>query len=224
MRLMHEHRRRHPEGSRRRRFRLADRQHRQRPDRPIPAAPSSRSSRATSASSTPRRSSTGCGRSLPKSRAPNLFLQPTQDINVGAPHRPRQLSVHVAGYQYRRAERVVAEAPGEAQDAAAARRRHQRPAGQRAEAADHHQSRPGVALRHFGAGDRRHAQRRVRPAPDHAIFHPAQNLFRGSGNPARTAKGPLDARPPLRQIAADRRRRAAVGARRRRQQRRRPAV
>ncbi len=37
---------------------------------PIPAAISSRSSRATSASSTPRRSSTGCGRSSPRSRAP----------------------------------------------------------------------------------------------------------------------------------------------------------
>ena len=47
-----------------------------------------------------------------------------------------------------------------------------------------------VALRHFAAGDRRHAQRRLRPAPDHAVFHPAQDLFRGPGNPARAAEGP----------------------------------
>ena len=44
---------------------------------------SSCSSRATSASSRPRRSSTGCGRNSPRSRARTLFLQPTQDITVG---------------------------------------------------------------------------------------------------------------------------------------------
>ena len=68
----------------------------------------------------------------------------------------------------------------------------ERSAGQRAAAQDHHQPRPGLALRHLAAGDRRHAQRRLRPAPDHAVFHPAQDLFRGPGNPARAAEGPLD--------------------------------
>ena len=139
------------------------------------------------------------------------------------PHRPRQLSVHLAGHKYRRAERVVAKASREVAHAAAARRRHQRSVGQRAEIADHHQPRPGGALRHLGAGDRRYLERRLRPAPDHAIFHPAQNLFRRAGDPARIAEGPLDARSPLREVAADRRRGAAVRSRHRRLQRRRAA-
>ena len=140
------------------------------------------------------------------------------------PHRPRQLPVHAAGRQHRRAERVVAEDAREDADAAAARRRLERSAGECAAAQDHHQPRPGLALRHFAAADRRHAQRRLRPAPDHAVFHPAQDLFRHPRNPARAAERPVHARPPLREIAADRRRRAAVVAGRCRLQQGRPAL
>ena len=63
--------------------RLADRQHRRRADREHRPLFHRRSSRATSASSPPRRSSTGCGRSSPRSQGANLFLQPAQDITVG---------------------------------------------------------------------------------------------------------------------------------------------
>ncbi len=46
-------------------------------------------------------------------------------------------------------------------------------------------------------------------------FTQLKTYFRGPGNPARIAEGPVDARPPLRQVAADRRRGAAVVAGRR---------
>ena len=101
---------------------------------------------------------------LAKIEGANLFLQADAGHQCRRAHRPRQLPIHVAGHEYRRIERVVAEASGQAAHGAATRRRHQRPAGQCAEAADHHQSRSGLALRHFAAGHRRHAQRRLRPA------------------------------------------------------------
>ena len=44
------------------------------------------------------------------------------------------------------------------------------------------------ALRHPAAADRRHAVRRVRPAPGHAVFHPAQQLSRDPGDPARDCR------------------------------------
>ena len=48
-----------------------------------------------------------------------------------------------------------------------------------------------VALRHLAADDRRHAQRRLRPAPDHAVFHPAQDLLRSSSKSCPSCRGDL---------------------------------
>ncbi len=121
----------------------------------------------------------------------NVFLQPAQDINVGAPHRPRQLPVHAAGRQCwrswsngrRRCSTRCGRLPHD-------RRRVERSAGQRAAAQGHHQPRPGRALRHHAADDRRHAQRRLRPAPDQPVLHAAQYLFDHPRNPARAAEDP----------------------------------
>ena len=149
---------------------------------------------------------------LAKVQGATLFLQPTQDITVGG-------RISRASFQYTLQDSSVAElnewsaeAAGEDASAAADRRRVERSLGERAAAQGHHQSRPGVALRHLAADDRRHAQRRVRPAPDHAVFHAAQDLLDHSRDPAGAAARPRLARPSLRQIAADRGRRAALHA------------
>ena len=61
--------------------------------------------------------------------------------------------------------------------------------------------------------DRRHALRRLRPAPDRAIFHPAVQLLRDHGGAAVAAGRSRDARPDLPAIADDGRPGAAVGLR-----------
>ena len=48
----------------------------------------------------------------------------------------------------------------------------------------HHRPRPGGALRHPAAGDRRHAVRRVRPAAGRAVLHAGQLLPRDPGGDA----------------------------------------
>ena len=107
-----------------------------------------------------------------------------------AARRPRHadaIRIHAAGRQSHRAERMGAEDPGQDADAAAVARCRHRPADRGHDAAAHHRSRHRLALRHPAAADRRHAVRRVRSAPGHAIFHPAQLLSRDHRNPARTA-------------------------------------
>ena len=84
---------------------------------------------------------------------------------------------------------------------------------QRHDAAAQDQPRHRLALRHPAAADRRHALRRVRPAPGRAVFHPAQQLPRGPGDPAGAAGQPRHARQDLRQVADHRRRGAAVDLR-----------
>ena len=54
-----------------------------------------------------------------------------------------------------------------------------------------------VALRHHAAADRRHALRRLRPAPGRAVFHPAEQLSRGHGGPAGGAGRPGEPRQDL---------------------------
>ena len=206
-----QHRRRHPARSRRRRFRLVHRLDRQRAVgqyRPLlhRAQAARRAQPQLVADHRPAAAAT-C-----QDRRASICSCSRRRTSMSARASPAAAFNTPAGHQYRRVERVVAEAVGEAAHVPQLADVTSDLAGERAEAADHHQSRPGRAFRHIGAGDRRYAQRRLRPAPDHAIFHPAQDLLRGPGNPARPAKGPLDARSALRQIAADRRRGAAVVA------------
>ena len=61
----------------------------------------------------------------------------------------------------------------------------------------HDQSRTGRALRHYAATHRRHPQRRLRPAPGHAILHPDQHLLGRLRSNAGIAGPALDARAHL---------------------------
>ena len=76
----------------------------------------------------------------------------------GAGHQRRRpvvahaVPVHAAGRRSRRAERLGAEGPGQAEDAARAARRGDRPADRRHDADRRHRPRPGGALRHHAAG------------------------------------------------------------------------
>ena len=95
---------------------------------------------------------------LAKIRGATLFLQPTQDITVGG-------RISRASFQYTLQDVDIAEL-NEWSDKMLEKMRTlpqladvvERSAGERASAQDHHQSRPGLALRHLAAGDRRHAQ------------------------------------------------------------------
>ena len=105
-------------------------------------------------------------------------------------HRRRPLledpvPVHAAGRQPRRAQRLGAEDPRQAQVAAGAARRRHRPAELRHDADAQDRPRHGLALRHPAAAHRRHALRRVRPAAGHAVLHPGEHLRGGRGGAAR---------------------------------------
>jgi hypothetical protein len=112
-----------------------------------------------------------------------LFLQAAQDVRVGGRPRARS-SVHAAGRRSRRAQqwapKMLAKMKTlpELRDVAT----DQQTAGTTLTLDD----RPRQASRYgmTAATDRRHALRRVRPAPGRAIFHPAQQLPRDPGNPA----------------------------------------
>ena len=99
-----------------------------------------------------------------------------------------RVPIHPAGRRPGRTVPVGAEDPGQAAEPADAARRHHRPADGRHDRDAHHRPRPGGALRRPAAGDRRHAVRRVRPAPDHPVFHAGELLPpdpRGDARPAR---------------------------------------
>jgi multidrug efflux pump subunit AcrB len=140
---------------------------------------------------------------LAKVEGAALFMQPVQDITVGG-RWPRHLSVHLAGCEHFRTDRMVAEDARQVAHAAANCRCINRPLGQRAAAQGHHQSRPGRTLRYFAAGDRRYAQRRLWPASDRSVFHPAQYLLGHRGDHAGTAEVARFAQSHLPQVAADR--------------------
>ena len=92
-----------------------------------------------------------------------------------------------------------------------AARRRDRPAdaGHDADADD--RPRPGRALRHPAAADRRHALRRVRPAAGDAVLHPDQHLSRDPGGAAaQLGRATRHAEHDLREVAVDQLERAAV--------------
>ena len=142
----------------------------------------------------------------------NVFLQPGAGHQCRCPARTRQLAIHIAGRRRRRTGRVVAEDAGEDANLAAACRRNERSSRQCPAAQDHHQPRSGIAFRHHAAIDRRHAQRRLWAAPDHAVFTPSSIPISSSWKFCRNCRRPVFARPAVREIAADRRRRSAVDA------------
>ena len=117
------------------------------------------------------------------------------------PADPHAVRIHAAGRRSRRAQRVGAEDPGQDADAAGAARRRDRPADQGHHARAEDQPRHRLALRHPAAADRRHAVRRLRPAPGDAVFHPAQQLSRDPGDPAGAAGQPRHAEQDLCEVA-----------------------
>ena len=150
---------------------------------------------------------------LEKVEGARLFLQAAQDVNVGGRACAHAVPIHPAGRQSRRAERVGAQGAREAQDAAGAARRGLGPADVRHGAHAHHRSRSGVPLRADAAAHRRHALRRLRPAPGGAILHAAEQLPRGDGDPAGAAGRREQPRQDLHQVADDRAAGAAGGLR-----------
>ena len=108
--------------------------------------------------------------------------------STSAAGRAHAVPIHAAGRQPRRAQRVGAEDPGEAARrcrSCATSPPTSRPRGTTLTL--DHRPRPGRALRHHAAADRRHALRRLRPAPGRAVLHAAEQLPRGPGGPARAA-------------------------------------
>ena len=141
-------------------------------------------------------------------------MQAAQDVDVGG--RPTRTQ-----FQYTLQDANLDElndwAPkilDKLQDAAGAARRRHRPADRRHDA-DSSTIDRDTASRYgiHAAADRRHALRRLRPAPGRAVFHPAQQLPRDHGGAARAAGRARHARQDLRQVADDRRAGAAVGVR-----------
>ena len=124
---------------------------------------------------------------IAKVEGANLFLQATQDITVGG--RSAR-----ASFQYTLQDPDIPELVEWSQkllrQAANARRDRRcldRSAGERAADQGDDQSRPSRAFRHNASGDRRHAQRRLWPTPDHPVFHPARYLLGHFGSGAGAA-------------------------------------
>ncbi len=172
-------------------LRLVHRQHRQRAIPPIPAAifivlkPRDERNAQLLADHRP-----AAAASSPRSQGVNLFLQPTQDINVGG-------RIARGSFQYTLQDTNIDELNEWSQKLL----EKLRTLPQLADVtSDLLANAPQLKITinrdqaaRFGISpqaDRRHAQRRLRPAPDHAVFHPAQDLLRGPGNPARAAEGP----------------------------------
>ncbi len=141
------------------------------------------------------RSSTGCARSSPRSRASALFLQPAQDINVGG-------RVARAQYQYTLQDADLRELNEWAPKILAKLQTLPELADVATDLQNgapqidtRHQSRPGRAVRHPAAADRRHALRCLRPAPGRAVLHAAQQLSRhprGAAGHCRAIPNALD--------------------------------
>ena len=148
---------------------------------------------------------------LEKVEGARLFMQASQDVRLGGRATRTQFEYTLQDANLDElnewAPKILAKMQtlAELRDVAT----DQQTQGYDADADD--QPRHRRALRHPAATDRRHALRRVRPAPGHAIFHPAQQLPCDPGNPARPAGQYRHAQQALHQIAADRRRGAAVG-------------
>ena len=149
---------------------------------------------------------------LAKIEGAALFLQPGQDITVGGRVSRAQFQYTLQDASLDELTTWVPRLLDKLKTLPRTGRRFERPLSQCAAALDHHQPRSGGALRHPAAVDRRHAQRRLRPAPDRAVFHAAQYLQCHPRNPAGLAGRPRLAEPDLREIADYRPGRAAVDA------------
>ena len=162
-----------------------------------------------------RRSSRGCGRSSTRSPGARLFLQAAQDVRVGGRAVAHPVPIHAAGRRYRASStsgrrrcspscKTLPELRDVATD--------QQTGGTTLTLTINRDqaSRYGIDA----AADRRHALRRVRPAPDRAVFHAAQQLPRDHGGAARRCRAiPTTLDQIYLQVADDRRAGPAGGLR-----------
>ena len=175
----------------RRRTRRVVHRRRRRLDAATPARCSSSSSRSRSAR---RRADEIIARLRPKlaqgRRASTLFLQAVQDVRVGGAARAHAVPVHAPGRRPRRAatrgRRRCSSALQQAARAARTSPPISRPPGSQLDVDD--RSRHRVAPRHHAAGHRRHALRRLRPAPGRDDVHAAQPVPRRARGEARARR------------------------------------
>ncbi len=121
-----------------------------------------------------------------------LFLQSSQDITHRRPRQRRAVSVHAAGFQSRRVERVGSEAARQDEDHARAARCLHRSAGERSRSATRRRSRYCFAPRPHHAGRGQRALRRLRPAPGlHHVHRPQSVLRRDGSGPEISARSGL---------------------------------
>ena len=129
-----------------------------------------------------------------------LSLQASQDIRVGGRVTRTAYEYTLQDANVERALRAGAESAGEAPHAAAAARRGDRPADERRHRHADHRPRRSRALRHPPAVIDQTLVRRVRPARDHPVLHPAQHLPRDHGGAGGAARRHQGARQAVREI------------------------
>ena len=132
------------------------------------------------------------GRALPAGGAGHPRRRPAVQDRV---------PVHAAGRRSGRAVQLGAEDAGRAAAPADAARRGHRPADRRHHRHADHRPRCRGALRHPAAGDRRHAVRRVRAAPDDAVLLAGELLPPDPGGAARRRIDRRDAEQAVREIS-----------------------
>ena len=136
---------------------------------------------------------------LAKVQGGQLFMQAIPDVRVGA--RPSKTE-----YQYTLQDADLDELFNWAPKIAAKLRSlpmlrcHHRSADRRHHGDPDHRSRPGRALRHPTANDRRYAIRRLRPASDHPVFHSGQQPQTDPGSTPRSGQRYRNDQQVVRQI------------------------
>ncbi len=193
-------RRREPVVVHRRRRHQHDAQQRPHPDQPEAARRARRRAPATS--------SAACSRSSPRSHGITLFMQPVQDLTVEDRVSRTQYQYSLEDRRRRRAARVGAAAASRSCrrcPSCATWRATSRTAACRRTLVD--RSRHRVAARHHAADDRRHALRRLRPAPGLDDLHAAEPVprrpggaTRASSRARRRSKTSTSARRPAAQV------------------------
>ena len=147
---------------------------------------------------------------LEKVEGARLYMQAAQDVRLGGRPTRTQFEFTLQDANLAELNEWAPKILAKMQTLPRTARRRHRPADQGHHAGAEDQPRHRLALRHPAATDRRHAVRRLRPAPGDAVFHAAQQLSRDPGDPAGTAGQPRHAEQDLCQVADHRRPGAAV--------------
>ena len=128
-----------------------------------------------------------------------VYLQSAPGHHHRRPRHPHQYQYTLQDVDYRELGDWSAQAHRRHGRHARAARRGQRHAGWRHHRHADHRPRPGRALRHPAATDRRHPLRRFRPAPGGPVLHPGEYIPDHPGGSASTAGRSAHARQDLRQ-------------------------